>query len=158
MSLLSPSFSSFTSAFLGFFFSSFFFPLSCFCFSPQSPTIWSTCDSGLPPPGDAIGPAGLHSILGFCLFNPRRSCLARIGHLRSDAERFPIDGLRRRRAVKELKVKGEEAKSMGEQSVLVQTAPGRQFTSNGNKQGRMELKRLQWRAGDSFFMRDCTVL
>lgn len=57
--------------------------------------------------------------------------------------------------VKEFKVKGEEAKSMGEQSVLVQKASGGQFTSDGNKQGRMELKRLQWRAGNSSFMRSC---
>lgn len=58
--------------------------------------------------------------------------------------------------VKEFKVKGEEAKSMGEQSVLVQKASGRQFTSDENEQGRMELKRLQWRAGNSFFMRNCS--
>lgn len=61
--------------------------------------------------------------------------------------------------VKELKVKGEESpieKSMGEQSVLVQKAPGRQFSADRNKQSRMELKRPRRRAGNSFFMRNCT--
>lgn len=122
-----------------------------FCCS--RPTIQGTCDSLLLLSGNPITLtiylSSSHSILCLCLFNTRWSCLPGIGCLRCDAERFPIDGMERmgtgverwesKGEVIESEEKREEAKSMGEQSVLVQKASGqtiyhreRRTKSNGN--------------------------
>ena len=124
-----------------------------FFFCCSRPTIQGTCDSLLLLSGNPITPtiylSSSHSILCLCLFNTRWSCLPGIGCLRCDAERFPIDGMERmgtgvergesKGEVIELEEKREEAKSMGEQSVLVQKASGqtiyhreRQTKLNGN--------------------------
>lgn len=134
------------------------------------PTIQSTCDSLLLLSGNPITPtiylSSSHSILCLCLFNTRWSCLPGIGCLRCDAERFPIDGMERTgrregRASGGYRIGGEKrrgqvdgrAKCFGPESIGVDYLP-----QTERAQVEWKLKRLQWSAGNSFFMRNCTVL
>lgn len=134
------------------------------------PTIRSTCDSLLLLSGNPITPtiylSSSHSILCLCLFNTRWSCLPGIGCLRCDAERFPIDGMERigrreGRARGGYRIGGEKrrgrvdgrAKCFGPESIWADYLPQKEMTKV-----EWKLKRLQWSAGNSFFMRNCTVL
>lgn len=134
------------------------------------PTIQSTCDSLLLLSGNPITPtiylSSSHSILCLCLFNTRWSCLPGIGCLRCDAERFPIDGMERMgsregRARGGYRIGGEKrrgqvdgrAKCFGPESIGADYLPQKEMAKV-----EWKLKRLQWSGGNSFFMRNCTVL
>lgn len=139
----------------------FFFSGSC------RPTIRSTCDSLLLLSGNPITPtiylSSSHSILCLCLFNTRWSCLPGIGCLRCDAERFPIDGMERmerRERRGGYRIGGEKrrgrvdgrAKCFGPKSIGADYLPPKETA-----RVEWKLKRLQWSAGNSFFMRTCAV-
>lgn len=156
--------------------SSFFLFSSFFCvflsLAGSRPTIQSTCDSLLLLSGNPITPtiylSSSHSILCLCLFNTRWSCLPRIGCLRCDAERFPIDGMEgmgrregRARAKGGYRIVGEkkrgrvdgQAKCFGPESIGADYLPQKEAAKV-----EWKLKRLQWSAGNSFFMWNCPVL
>lgn len=132
------------------------------------PTIQSTCDSLLLLSGNPISTtiylSSSHSILCLCLFNTRWSCPPRIGCLRSDAERFPIDRMERNGKERGYRIGGEEkrgrvdgqAKCFGSKRNRADDLP-----QTENSRRRMEAESASVECWDFFFfffMRNCTVL
>lgn len=139
-------------------------PFFFFVSGSSRPTIQSTCDSLLLLSGNPITPtiylSSSHSILCLCLFNTRWSCLPGIGCLMCDAERFPIDGMERMgrregRVSRGYRIGGEKrrgrTKCFGPESIEVDYLPQTEMAKV-----EWKLKRLQWSAGNLFFMRNCS--
>lgn len=119
----------------------------------SAPSVWQSYHP-------AIYLSSSHSILCLCLFNTRWSCLPGIGCLMCDAERFPIDGMERMgrregRVSRGYRIGGEKrrgrTKCFGPKSIEVDYLPQTEMAKV-----EWKLKRLQWSAGNLFFMRNCS--